>query len=57
VLIVGHSDTVPELIKGLGVAAAPTIADDQYDFLFVVRWSAGGGAELETRRYGAGSSR
>jgi phosphohistidine phosphatase SixA len=36
VLVVGHSNSVPEIIKGLGVGGAPSIADDQYDQLFIV---------------------
>jgi broad specificity phosphatase PhoE len=36
VLIVGHSNTVPELLKKLGVADAVTIGDNDYDNLFIV---------------------
>jgi 2,3-bisphosphoglycerate-dependent phosphoglycerate mutase len=36
VLIVGHSNTVPELLKGLGVTEPVTIAEDEFDALFVV---------------------
>ena len=36
VLIVGHSNTVPDLLKRLGIKDAITIADDEYDNLFVV---------------------
>lgn len=36
VLIVGHSNTLPEFLKALGVAEAVTIADDEFDNLFVV---------------------
>lgn len=36
VLVVGHSNTVPELLKGLGVKQAITIADSEYDNLFIV---------------------
>jgi phosphohistidine phosphatase SixA len=36
VLIVGHSNTVPELLKRLGVKQAITIADDDYGSLFIV---------------------
>ena len=35
-LVVGHSDTVPEILKALGVAAPPSIADADYDNLFVL---------------------
>jgi broad specificity phosphatase PhoE len=36
VLVVGHSNSVPDTIKQLGIADAPAIADDEYDNLFVV---------------------
>jgi phosphohistidine phosphatase SixA len=36
VLVVGHSNSVPEVIKGLGVNQAVTIADAEYDNLFIV---------------------
>lgn len=36
VLVVGHSNTVPEVIKGLGVATEVTIGDNDYDNLFIV---------------------
>jgi broad specificity phosphatase PhoE len=40
VLVVGHSNTVPAIIKDLGVAAAVTVGDDEYDNLFVVTMGA-----------------
>jgi len=36
VLVVGHSNTVPEIIKALGVSETVAIPDDQFDNLFVV---------------------
>jgi phosphohistidine phosphatase SixA len=36
VLIVGHSNTVPNVLKGLGVTEPVSIADAEYDNLFVV---------------------
>jgi broad specificity phosphatase PhoE len=36
VLVVGHSNTVPTLLKALGIDAPIEIADDEYDNLFVV---------------------
>lgn len=36
VLVVGHSNTVPDIIKALGVTAPVTIGDDEFDNLFVV---------------------
>ena len=35
-LIVGHSNTVPEILKALGVAGQVTIGDAEHDNLFVV---------------------
>jgi broad specificity phosphatase PhoE len=36
VLVVGHGDTVPEILKALGCEDAVAIAKDEYDNLFVV---------------------
>ena len=36
VLVVGHSNTIPEIIKALGVTDPVAIADNDYDNLFVV---------------------
>ena len=36
VLVVGHSNTVPALLKALHVDATITVADDAYDNLFIV---------------------
>jgi hypothetical protein len=35
-LIVGHSNTVPEAIKALGVATAVKIGDNDFDNLYLV---------------------
>jgi phosphohistidine phosphatase SixA len=35
-LVVGHSNSVPDVIKGMGVPAAPAIADAEYDNLFIL---------------------
>jgi phosphohistidine phosphatase SixA len=35
-LVVGHSNTVPEVIRGLGVATEVKIGENEYDNLFVV---------------------
>jgi len=37
VLVVGHSNTVPEVVKGLGVTVPVTVGDAEYDNLFIVR--------------------
>jgi phosphohistidine phosphatase SixA len=36
VLVVGHSNTVPEIIKAVGVSTPITIGDTEFDNLFVV---------------------
>jgi broad specificity phosphatase PhoE len=36
VLVVGHTDTIPDILKGLGVAAEVKIPSDEYDNLFIV---------------------
>jgi broad specificity phosphatase PhoE len=36
VLVVGHSNSVPDIIRDLGVSAPVTIADDEFDNLFIV---------------------
>jgi len=45
-LVVGHSNTVPDLLKRLGVAETVTIGDSDYDNLFVVVRDAAGKATL-----------
>ena len=51
VLIVGHSNTVPDLLKRLGVKNAISIADNEYDNLFVVVRPAAGEPTLIRLRY------
>ena len=40
VLVVGHSNTVPSIVKDLGVAASVTVGDAEYDNLFVLTMGA-----------------
>lgn len=51
VLVVGHANTVPDLIRKLGVAETVTIADNDYDDLFVVVRRATGRATLVRLKY------
>ena len=51
VLVVGHSNTVPDILKRLGVKDAVTIADTEYDNLFAVVRPAAGDAILIRLRY------
>ena len=53
VLVVGHSNTTPNLIKQLGIAEPPEIPDSAYDDLFVVTFGEGIEPRLVTLRYGA----
>lgn len=46
VLIVGHSNTVPEIIKALGGDTVPTIDETVFDELFVVTVYARGKAKV-----------
>jgi broad specificity phosphatase PhoE len=52
VLVVGHADTVPLIIKRLGAGSAPALRDDEYDRLTVVFLAKGGKAQAVTLRYG-----
>jgi len=50
-LVVGHANTIPELLKKLGVAGAIAIDDGEYDNLFVVVRGASGAPTLVRLRY------
>ncbi len=52
VLIVGHSDTVPELVKVLTGKTVPPIDESEYDNLYVVEVPKSGPARLISARYG-----
>jgi broad specificity phosphatase PhoE len=52
VLVVGHSNTVPEILKALGCREDISIAGPQYDDLFVVVPGGSGGPTLVRLRYG-----
>ncbi|MHC4338369.1 MAG: SixA phosphatase family protein [Planctomycetota bacterium] len=58
VFVVGHSDTVPDIIEGLGGGTMPDIPHSEYDNLFVVtlcqcRW---GSTTVVNLQYGASTS-
>lgn len=55
VVVVGHSNTVPDIVAALGAPKPTAICDSEYDNLFVVRVPASGPATLERRHYGAPS--
>jgi broad specificity phosphatase PhoE len=50
VLVVGHSNTVPAIVRGLGATDTGAIADDEYHNLFIVQ-IAGSGVRLIRARY------
>jgi phosphohistidine phosphatase SixA len=56
VLVVGHSNTVPGILKALGVAEPIVIADDEYDNLFVVVRVDGAAPILIRLRYPVSAS-
>lgn len=53
VLIVGHSNTVPALVKGFSGVDPGEIAHDTYDLMFVVTARGPGRATVVRARYGA----
>jgi broad specificity phosphatase PhoE len=53
VLVVGHSNTTPAVIRALGVASPPAISDSEYDDLFIVTLAPGAAPRLIALRYGA----
>ena len=54
-LVVGHSNTVPDLLAALGVPVAPTLTDQDYGDLFMVTTTAGGDVKLWRFRFGDAS--
>ena len=53
VLVVGHSNSVPDVIKMLGGDVVPTIDERKFDNLFIVTVYAKGKAKVTQLRYGA----
>ncbi|MHC4974991.1 MAG: hypothetical protein ACYTF7_00110 [Planctomycetota bacterium] len=52
VLIVGHSNTIPQLIELLGVRAPVTMTEEDYDDIFFVRIDGNGTATMMHLHYG-----
>ena len=50
-LVVGHSNTVPEIIERLGGGTVAPMADDEYDRLFLVTLTGPGQATVVTLHY------
>ena len=53
VLLVGHSNTVPALVKAFSGVSIADLAHDSYDQMFVVTTAAAGSGRLVRARYGA----
>lgn len=51
VLVVGHSNTVPEIVAALSGTVVPAIADDEFDRLYRIDIKADGEATLLQDRY------
>ena len=51
VVVVGHSNTTPDVIRALGIPNPPAISDSDYDDLFVVSLTDGA-AKLVALKYG-----
>jgi broad specificity phosphatase PhoE len=51
-LVVGHSNTIPAIIRALGAPDPGSIAEDDYDDLFVVTLQEGRAPALVRARYG-----
>ncbi len=53
VLVVGHSNSIPDVIKALGGDAVPVIDEKKFDNLFVVTVYAKGKARVAQLKYGS----
>lgn len=51
VLVVGHSNTVPEIVAALSGTVVPAIADDEFDRIYRIDIRADGKATLAQDRY------
>jgi len=52
VLVVGHSNTVPDIVRSLSGKSVPAIADADYDRIFIVVIPASGSPRLMQTRFG-----
>jgi broad specificity phosphatase PhoE len=53
VVVVGHSNTTPDVIRQFGIANPPTIPDPEYDNLYIVSLADGAAPKLIALKYGA----
>ena len=56
VLVVGHSNTVPDIVAALGAPKPAMICDDGYDNAFIVTVPSSGPASVVRLHYGAKAS-
>jgi phosphohistidine phosphatase SixA len=54
VLVIGHSNSIPDVIKKLGGDVSPAIDEKKFDDLFVVTVYARGKAKVAHMKYGSG---
>jgi broad specificity phosphatase PhoE len=52
VLVVGHSNTVPDIVKALSGNAVPPITDAEYDHIYVLTIPANGSPRVMQLRFG-----
>jgi len=52
VLVVGHSNTVPDIVRSLSGKSVPAITDGDYDRIFIVVIPASGSPRLVQTRFG-----
>jgi broad specificity phosphatase PhoE len=52
VVVVGHSNTVPDIVRALTGHPVPPITDSEYDHIFIVEIPASGSPRLMQLRFG-----
>lgn len=52
VLVIGHSNTVPDIVQGLSGKAVPAIPEDDFDNFYIVRISNFGTTRVWLQTYG-----
>jgi phosphohistidine phosphatase SixA len=55
IIVVGHSNTVPDMIAALGVVTPPIIGEREFDNLFLVTVAGNGEVPLLALKYGKSS--
>jgi phosphohistidine phosphatase SixA len=52
VLVVGHSNTVPDIVRALSGSVVPPITDPEYDHIFIITLPGSGPPRLMQLRFG-----